>query len=110
MEIDHRHPAVTRLSNICLHWSSRRDTVRFPTSLRVSPDHSDWRYAMSPPDPDAVFAVLRDAEPDVMDRDELAATVKQVAQLAAWLDSVKVRVTRRQRQLAEQGRAEAPKD
>src|SRR4051794_27209855 len=42
-------------------------------------DHSDWRIVMSPPDCDAVFAVLREADPEVMDRDqlaELAATVK----------------------------------
>jgi hypothetical protein len=65
---------------------------------------------MSPTDPDAVFAALRAADPDVMDRDELALTVKQVAQLGAWLDSVNVRVTRRQRALAADGRAEAPAD
>src|SRR5215210_8361507 len=65
---------------------------------------------MSPPDPDAVFAVLRCADPEVMDRDQLAVVAKQIAQLTAWVDSVKVRVTRRQRQLAEQGRGEAPAD
>jgi hypothetical protein len=61
-------------------------------------------------DPDAVYAALRAADPDVMDRDELAVTAAQIAQHAAWLDSVKVRVTRRQRALAEEGRAESPKD
>jgi hypothetical protein len=65
---------------------------------------------MSPPDPDAVFAVLRCADPEVMDRDQLAVVAKQIAQLSSWVDSVKVRVTRRQRQLAEQGRGEAPAD
>ena len=65
---------------------------------------------MTTSDPNAVFAALRDADPDVMDRDELAAVVKQCAQLASWIDSVKVRVTRRQRALADAGRAEAPKD
>src|SRR5687768_4708691 len=65
---------------------------------------------MSPPDPDAVFAVLRAADPEVMDRDELAAVTKHIAQLTSWVDSVKVRVTRRQRELADQGRGEAPAD
>ena len=63
---------------------------------------------MSPPD--AVFAALRVADPDVMDRDELAAVVKQCALVVAWADSVKVRATRRLRALAAEGRAEAPKD
>ena len=65
---------------------------------------------MSSSDPDAVFVALRAADPDVMDRDELAEVAKQIAQLASWVDSVKVRVTRRQRALADEGRAEAPKD
>jgi hypothetical protein len=45
-----------------------------------------------------------------MDRDGLAEVAKQIAQLTSWVDSVKVRVTRRQRSLADQGRAEAPRD
>src|SRR5215510_7155169 len=61
-------------------------------------------------DPDAVFAVFRDASPDVMDRDQLAVLAKQIAVHRAWCDALQVRVTRRQRQLADQGRAEAPKD
>jgi hypothetical protein len=65
---------------------------------------------MSRPDPDAAFAVLRDADPEVMDRDQLAEVTKHIAQLTSWVDSVKVRVTRRQRALAEQGRAEQPVD
>ena len=65
---------------------------------------------MSPPDPDAVFAALRAADPDVMDRDELAELAGRVKAHRAWLDSFQVRITRRQRALAEQGRAEAPKD
>jgi hypothetical protein len=65
---------------------------------------------MTSSDPDAVYAALRVADPDVMDRDELAEVAKRIAQHAAWLDSVKVRVTRRQRALADEGRAEAPKD
>jgi hypothetical protein len=65
---------------------------------------------MSPPDPDTAFAVLRAADPEVMDRDQLAEVTRQIAQLTAWVDSVKVRVTRRQRALAEQGRGEQPAD
>jgi hypothetical protein len=55
-----------------------------------------------------VYAALRAAEPDVMERDELAVLARQIAAHRAWLDAVQVRVARRQRQLAEQGRAEAP--
>ena len=61
-------------------------------------------------DTEAVFAVLCAADPDVMDRDEIAAYIKQVAALKAWCESLNVRATRRQRQLAADGRAEAPKD
>ena len=61
-------------------------------------------------DADTLFAALRTADPDVMDRDELALTMTHVAQLSSWLESVRVRVTRRQRQLADDGRGEAPRD
>jgi hypothetical protein len=61
-------------------------------------------------DTDAVYAALRAADPDVMDRDEIAVYTKQVASLKAWCDSLHVRATRRQRQLAAEGRGEAPKD
>ena len=36
---------------------------------------------MSSPDPDAAFAVLRDADPEVMDRDQLAGVTRHIAQL-----------------------------
>jgi len=65
---------------------------------------------MSPPDTDAVFAVLRAADPDVMDRDELAVLTGQLATHQAWCDALKVRVTRRTRRLAGEGRAEPPRD
>ena len=65
---------------------------------------------MSPPDTDAVFAVLRAADPDVMDRDELAEMTGQLATHQAWCDALKVRITRRQRQLAAEGRAEPAQD
>src|SRR5918995_6830325 len=65
---------------------------------------------MTSSDPDAGYAALRAADPDVMDRDELAEVAKRIAQHAVWLDSMRVRVTRRQRALADEGRAEAPKD
>ncbi len=64
----------------------------------------------SPPDPDAAFAVLRHADPEVMDRDDLAELAKLLKAQRAWLDSIQVRITRRQRALADEGRAEAPKD
>jgi uncharacterized protein YciI len=65
---------------------------------------------MGPPDPDAAFAVLRAADPEVMDRDALAELACVLKSHRAWLDSLQVRITRRQRGLAEEGRAEAPKD
>jgi len=65
---------------------------------------------MSPPDPDATYAALREADPDVMDRDDLAELAKRLAAHRAWCDSLQVRITRRQRQLADEGRAEAPSD
>lgn len=65
---------------------------------------------MATSDPDAVFAALRASDPDVMDRDELAGVVKHCALIVSWADSVKVRATRRLRALADEGRAEAPKD
>jgi hypothetical protein len=61
---------------------------------------------MSPPDTDAVFAALRAADPDVMDRDELAELTGQLATHQAWCDALKVRLARRTRQLAAEGRAE----
>src|SRR5215207_873567 len=64
----------------------------------------------APLDVDAVFAVLRAADPDVMERDELAELTSSIAVLKAWCDAVQVRATRRIGQLAAQGRAEAPKD
>jgi hypothetical protein len=62
------------------------------------------------PDLQVVFAALQAADPDVMERDELAVLTAQIAQHKAWCEALQVRVTRRQRQLAEQGRAEAPRD
>jgi HNH endonuclease len=65
---------------------------------------------MSSLDPDAVFAVLRAADPEVMDRDELAGLAQQLAAHRGWCDSLQVRITRRQRALADQGRGEQPAD
>ena len=65
---------------------------------------------MSPPDTDALYGVLRAADPDVMDSDELAALTSQIAQLKSWCDSLQVRATRRQRALASAGRADDPRN
>ena len=64
---------------------------------------------MSPSDT-TTFAVLCAADPDVMDRDQLAELTGQLAAHQAWCDALKVRITRRQRQLAAEGRAEPPRD
>ena len=65
---------------------------------------------MSPPDTDAIFMALRAADPDVMDRDELAEMTSQLATHQAWCDALKVRIARRQRKLADQGHAEPAHD
>lgn len=64
---------------------------------------------MSPPDTDT-FEVLCAADPDVMDRDELTELTGQLATHQAWCDALKVRITRRQRHLADEGRAEPARD
>ncbi|MCB0965320.1 MAG: HNH endonuclease [Ilumatobacter sp.] len=55
---------------------------------------------------DQAYTMVRDTDPDVLDRDELAEFLDAVSQIRAWCDARQVRATRRQRQLAEQGRAE----
>ena len=65
---------------------------------------------MRPSDTDALYGALRAADPDVMDSAELAALTSQVAQLKSWCDALQVRATRRQRRLADEGRAAAPRD
>jgi hypothetical protein len=59
---------------------------------------------------DAAYAALCAADPDVMGRDELAEVTRLIAAHKSWCDSLQVRVNRRQRQLASEGRAESPKD
>lgn len=62
---------------------------------------------MRPP-PDAVYAAVRDTDPDVLDADGLTAHLGQISALQAWLDAEKVRATRAQRRLADEGRAAPP--
>ena len=65
---------------------------------------------MRPPDTDDLYGVLRVADPDVMDSDQLAGLTSQIAQLKSWCDSLQVRATRRQRELAAEGRADDPRN
>ncbi|MFW2334201.1 HNH endonuclease [Ilumatobacter sp.] len=58
--------------------------------------------------PDALYADVRDTDPDVLDADGPTAHVGRLAQLQAWLDAEKVRATRAQRRLADDGRAVPP--
>ena len=60
-------------------------------------------------DPVALAAAIRGRDPDVMDRDGLAAHRGDIAALVAWCDAQQVRTTRAQRRLAGEGRAEHPK-
>lgn len=63
---------------------------------------------MRSPAADTAIEALRDADPDVMERDQLAGVVDSVRQVRAWCDSIEVRVSRRTRDLAAEGRSEAP--
>ena len=51
--------------------------------------------------------VLLAGDPDVMDRDELAGVVSQLRLVRSWCAAVEVRVTRRTKQLASEGRCES---
>ena len=59
--------------------------------------------------PDEVYAAVRDTDPDALDGDELDRYLGQIAELRAWCDARQVRATRRQRSLAAEGRAAAPR-
>ena len=54
----------------------------------------------------AAVALLLTAEPDVADRDEVAAIVRRSRSVRSWLDSVDVACARRSRELAAAGAAE----
>ncbi len=58
--------------------------------------------------PDAVYASVRDTDPDVLDSDGLSTHLGRIAELRAWLDAEQVRATRAQRRLADEGRSSAP--
>ncbi len=47
------------------------------------------------------------ADPDVMDRDQLAGLVSQLGRVRSWCAAAEVRVSRRTRQLAAEGRSES---
>jgi hypothetical protein len=59
--------------------------------------------------PDAVYAEVRDTDPDVLDAEQLDAYLCRVAELRAFCDAREVRATRAQRRLAEEGRAADPR-
>ena len=60
--------------------------------------------------PDAVYAEVRDIDPDTLDSGELDAYLRRVAELKAWCDARQVRATRAQRRLADEGRATDPRN
>ena len=60
--------------------------------------------------PDAVYAAVRDTDPDSLDAAGLAEYTANVARLKAWCEARQVRASRRQRALAAEGRATAPRD
>ena len=60
--------------------------------------------------PDAVYAEVRDTDPDTLDSAGLDTYLGRVAELRSWCDARQVRATRRQRQLASEGRATDPRN
>src|SRR5918993_4037655 len=54
----------------------------------------------------AAVALLLTAEPDVAERDEVAAIVRRSREVQSWLDSINVACARRTRELASVGKAE----
>ena len=54
----------------------------------------------------ATVALLLTAEPEVAERDEVAAIVRRSREVQSWLDSVNVACARRTRELASAGKAE----
>jgi len=54
------------------------------------------------------LGVLLASDPDVVERDELAALVRELRKVRGWLDAADVKLARRGRALHEQGRAESP--
>ena len=59
--------------------------------------------------PDAVYAEVRDTDPDVLDADGLAEYTSKIAELKSWCEARQVRATRRQRALSAEGRATDPR-
>ncbi len=59
---------------------------------------------------EAAWAATRAAEPDVLDRDDLAALVDDIRRVRSFLDAVEMRSVRRLRQLQSEGRAESPEN
>ncbi len=59
--------------------------------------------------PNHTYRSVRDTDPDVLEADELASFMRNVADLKAWCDARLVRATRRQRELAAEGRAADPR-
>ena len=47
------------------------------------------------------------ADPDVMDRDQLAGLVSQLGRVRSWCAAAEIRISRRTRQLASEGRSES---
>src|SRR5690606_13916340 len=57
---------------------------------------------------DVAFTAARNADPVVMDRDEMAKYVADLGRVRAWCSAMEVRASRRARQLAAEGRSEPP--
>jgi len=51
--------------------------------------------------------VLLAADPDVMDRDQLAGLVSELGRVRSWCAAAEIRISRRTRQLAAEGRSES---
>ena len=62
---------------------------------------------MSPPDVDDMWRSVRDAAPEVMDRDECRAMLADVRRVRSWIAGAELRATRRLKELNVAGRAES---
>ena len=103
-QVDHHvRRQAPKLCETCAH------DGRIPASPIMTA--TDWRQLMSPPDTDTVYTALRAADPDVTDRDELAALNPASSHsMRRGADALKARITRQQRRRAAEGRAEPARD
>jgi hypothetical protein len=91
---------------LMLHIDLVYGTFVLPTSPITLDLSNDRTTAMTTKSVSAAVALLLATEPDVADRDEVAAIVHRAREVQSWLDSINVACARRTRMLAAVGQAE----